>query len=116
MTAVVVGPYEHAGSYVDREFFDTTGTPHHFCPYCEHAPCIAGATKLCSMRPRSIVVRSVREEILTLADASCDPPILRALYTAAMGLADAAREPGYVGDFALKDLAAVRDALKVGKS
>ncbi len=116
MTATVVGPYEHAGRPFGGDFFDTTGTPHNFCPYCEHAPCVAGASKLCTMRPRSIVVRSVREEILTLADASCDPPILRALYTAAMGLADAAREPGYVGDFALKDLAAVRDALKVIES
>jgi hypothetical protein len=103
------GPYEHAGPYVDGEFFDTTGTVHKFCPDCEHAPCVAGHKYFCSMHPRNIVSSAIEEEIGGLLDQLATVPrhpLERVLRSAVFALSLAPSERG------LADLALIRGDLR----
>lgn len=118
MTTVAPGPYTHTGPYVDAELFDTTGTPPGFCPECEHAPCVGGGRNLCTMRPRFIVVRAMREETFGLLDQLHDNPLCTVLRMAIYSMSDQARanHGGGLADFtsaeALMDLARTRSQLR----
>jgi hypothetical protein len=94
VTTVAPGPYVHAGPYVDAEFFDTTGTPHGFCPECEHAPCIAGGKNFCTHRPRFIVAAAIRKELFALLDEQFHNPLELPLRAAVWGLVDTAHQGG----------------------
>jgi hypothetical protein len=116
VTAVAVGPYEHTGPYAETEFFDTTGTLPGFCPECEHAPCVAGRKRVCTLSPRYIVARQLRNEVLDLLDrvdnTGTGPWLGGVLRAAVYGLADAAGGPGGWSAGAIADLAQVRSELR----
>ena len=114
MTAVAAGPYEHTGAYADTEFFDTTGTPPNFCAECEHAPCVAGMGRACTLRPRFGVSRRLRGEVLDLLDRVEQPnPLRRVLIDAVWAITDATdRDRNLQDQGALNDLACIRNTLQ----
>lgn len=113
MAAVVAGPYEHAGRPFGGGYFDTTGTPPNFCPECEHAPCVAGARTWCTTRPRAIVSRAVRAEIIDLIDRTgLEGPLRPLLHEAVVALAGAAGGQEFRAEMALLDLAALRSSVR----
>lgn len=123
MTAVAPGPYVHAGPYATGEFFDTTGTPPNFCPECEHAPCVGGGRKFCTMRPRFIVGNAVDREVGALLDQQFHNPLYAVLRQAVTSITRTAQMGGRIGDLdnwlaghisdeALEDLAGIRAKLK----
>ena len=113
MSTVAAGPYEHTGAYADAEFFDTTGTQPGFCAECEHAPCVAGALKRCTQRPRVIVSLRLRAEVLDLLDG-VDPrcPLRRILIDAVWAIANATRGQDIWAICALDDLVLIRASLR----
>ncbi|HEY9354211.1 MAG TPA: hypothetical protein VIP28_13205 [Nocardioides sp.] len=113
MTTVAKGPYEHAGPYVDSEFFDTTGTPPGFCRCCEHAPCVAGLQTFCTMQPRFIVSAAIRKETFDLLDrVDQSNPLLRVMVSAVHSITLAARGSDVWAESALDDLAEIRRLLR----
>lgn len=53
------------GLAVDSAGAFTDSLPEAFCDACEHAPCIAGETDLCTMDPRTIITERIFTEIST---------------------------------------------------
>lgn len=107
----------------DSEFFDDTGTPSGFCPECEHAPCVAGGKRFCTMRPRFIVAQVVGREVLALVDQHYRDPLYRTLRSAVSAISHPACRGGRGGSGAewmaedisagaLEDLAGLRTMLR----
>jgi hypothetical protein len=118
VTAVVAGPYEHAGAYAgwsQGQFWDTTGTPPGFCKDCEHSPCVAGSRNGCTASPRMIVARRLGREIDSVLDqgwSKLDGPLYLVFRQAVRALTSAAYGKGIWSEFALNDLAELRDDVR----
>lgn len=120
MSLVALGPYESKSVYAGAEFFDTTGTPPGFCPECEHAPCIGGSKRFCTMRPRFLAADAVRREVLELLDKRYADPLYRVMRCAVSALAYPARSGGrddqwlldHISAETLDELAYIRTLLR----